>query len=157
MKKKTRKWVAFGDRDPPDEVSALKKFLEERLFGQPKAINAVCKIYEYHLTLRQLEKRKTPIGVFLFLGPSGTGKTELARLIAEYFCGSAEAMTRVDGADFSQPHTIHKLIGAPHGYIGFDQKAFFSKARILERLNIKVRPGKKEFLQRKFIYSACWH
>jgi len=123
-----------GDFSTTDKVCRLRTFLEKRVKGQPKAIEALCKVYNYDLTLRQLEKRQGPIGVLMFLGPSCVGKTESARALAEYFMGSVDSLVKVDCSAFSQPHMIHSLIGAPHSYIGYCDKTLLSQQSLLERI-----------------------
>ncbi len=113
-----------------DEVTRFRRYLEKRLKGQSKAIDAVCRTYEYAITLRDLEQRKGPLGTFLFLGPSGVGKTEMARLMAAYFSGSENSLIKIPCVGFSQPHMIHSIIGAPHSYIGFDQNPVLSREYI---------------------------
>lgn len=123
------------------EVLNLKFFLERALKGQPKAINSFCKVYEYELTLRWLEERRGPIGVFMFLGPSGVGKTESTRILSEYFMGSVDAMIKIDCSAFSQPHMIHSLIGAPHGYIGYNNEPLLSTTKIKSRFKSRKPPN----------------
>lgn len=120
-----------------DEIARLKKYLETRLKGQSKAISSVCRSYEYIVTLRDLEQKKGPLGTFLFLGPSGVGKTEMARLMAAYFSGSENALIKISCASFSQPHMVHSIIGAPHGYIGFDKKPVLSQEYIDSKVGRK--------------------
>ncbi len=116
------------------EVSNLKKFLETGLKGQPKAIETVCKMYEFHLTMRQFEERPGPIMTVLCLGPSGSGKTELARQLAKYFWNNVDAFVKIDCANFSERHTISKLIGSPPGYIGYEDEPIFSQEYIDQRV-----------------------
>ena len=122
-------------------VGLLRKFLEKHLKGQPKAISSVCKVYSSSLSLRKLEPRKGPRGVFLFLGPSGVGKTELARLLNLFLNGHSGALTTIQCEGFSQPHMIHSLIGSPHGYIAFNDKPVLSQETITSRvLSKKMGP-----------------
>lgn len=131
------KWVELDDPGPLEEVAKLKEFLEKAIKGQPKAIGSVCKIYEYDLTLRWFEERKGPLGTFMFLGPSGVGKTELSRMLSQYFMGSVDAMVKIDCSAFNQPHMIHALIGAPHGYIGYDNEPPLSTVKLMSRFKNK--------------------
>lgn len=121
-----------------EEAEHFKKYLEKRLRGQPRAISSVCRAYEYVLTLRELDQRKGPLGTFLFLGPSGVGKTELARLMAEYFSGSKRSLIKIPCVGFSQPHMIHLILGAPPSYIGFDSKPLLSQEYIDEKIAIQA-------------------
>lgn len=120
-----------------DKVTKLRVFLEKGVKGQSKAIDALCKVYQYELTLRWLEERKGPIGVLMFLGPSGVGKTELARMLAQYFMGSVDSLIKIDCSAFSQPHMIHSLIGAPHSYIGYNEEPPLSMAKLKSRFKPK--------------------
>src|SRR3989344_5465927 len=133
----SRKWQELTDPGPIEKVTMFKEFLEKRVKGQSRAVNALCKIYQYELTLRWLEERKGPIGVLMFLGPSGVGKTEMARMLAQYFMGSVGSLIKVDCSAFSQPHMIHSLIGAPHGYIGYDSQPLLSQKSLSNRLKNK--------------------
>ena len=112
------------------EVNDLSNFLEEHLKGQSKAIKTVCDVYEDELTLRSLENNPGPLGVFLFLGPSGVGKTELARLLSEFFTGNKRSLIKIPCEIFSQPHAVHILIGAPHSYVGYGDPPMLSQAYI---------------------------
>lgn len=131
------KWADLEDPGSLKEVARLKAFLERAIKGQPKAIDSVCKIYEYDLTLRWLEERQGPLGTFMFLGPSGVGKTELSRMLSQYFMGSVDAMLKIDCSAFNQPHMIHALIGAPHGYIGYNNEPPLSMAKLTSRFKNK--------------------
>lgn len=68
-----------------------------------------------------LKDPKRPIGSFLFLGPTGVGKTELSKALAESLFGDENAMIRVDMSEYMEPHSVSKLIGSPPGYVGFDE------------------------------------
>lgn len=136
----SNQWQEMGDPGPLKEVNELKVFLERRVKGQQKAINSLCKIYQYELTLRWLEDRRGPVGVLMFLGPSGVGKTELARVLAEYFMGSIDSLVKVDCSAFSQPHMIHSLIGSPHGYVGYNEEPTLSEAKLKGKFKNKKLP-----------------
>ncbi len=99
-----------------DMASALKK----RVIGQDAAVERVCQ----RLLLSQawLANRRGPLGVFLFLGPTGVGKTELARSIAVFLFGSENGLIRFDMSEFMEEHSVAKLIGSPPGYIGHDEE-----------------------------------
>ena len=122
-----------------EEAERFKKYLEGRLRGQPRAINSIYRAYEYVLTLRDKEQRKGPLGTFLFLGPSGVGKTELARLMAEYFSGSQNSLIKIPCVGFGEPHMIHLIIGAPASYIGFDSKPMLSQEYIDKRIAVQTK------------------
>ncbi len=94
--------------------------LKERVIGQDAAVERVCQ----RLLLSQsgLGDRRGPLGVFLFLGPTGVGKTELARGIAKFLFGSESGLIRFDMSEFMEEHSVAKLIGSPPGYIGHDEE-----------------------------------
>lgn len=99
-----------------DMAAALKK----RVIGQDAAIEQVCQ----RLLLSQagLGNRRGPLGVFLFLGPTGVGKTELARGVASFLFGGEKGLIRFDMSEFMEEHSVAKLIGSPPGYIGHDEE-----------------------------------
>ena len=92
----------------------LEEFLKKRVIGQDKAIETVCQ----HLLMAHagLVKRQSPLSVFLFLGPTGTGKTELAKSIGEFLFGSSSDLIRFDMSEYMHEHHVEKLIGSPPGY-----------------------------------------
>ena len=96
----------------------LEKNLHERVIGQDEAVEAVAKAIRRGRV--GLKDPKRPIGSFLFLGPTGVGKTELSKALAEVLFGDENAMIRLDMSEFMEPHSVSKLIGAPPGYVGFD-------------------------------------
>lgn len=104
-----------------DELEALRTFeteLNDRIINQRPAIKTIITtIQRAKLGMRDPDK---PLGSFLILGPSGVGKTETAKLIAEKIFGKSESFVRFDMSEFSQEHTVGRLIGAPPGYLGYD-------------------------------------
>ena len=97
----------------------LEKNLHERVIGQNEAVEAVAKAIRRGRV--GLKDPKRPIGSFLFLGPTGVGKTELSKALAENLFGDENSMIRVDMSEYMEPHSISKLIGSPPGYVGFDE------------------------------------
>jgi len=104
------------------EASRLLRMEEEislRLVGQDEAVGAVAKAIRR--ARGGLKDPKRPIGSFLFLGPTGVGKTELARCLAKFLFGNEDAIIRIDMSEFMEKHEVSKLMGAPPGYIGHDE------------------------------------
>ena len=97
----------------------LEQNLHERVIGQNEAVEAVAKAIRRGRV--GLKDPKRPIGSFLFLGPTGVGKTELSKALAENLFGDENSMIRVDMSEYMEPHSISKLIGSPPGYVGFDE------------------------------------
>src|SRR6185436_1617798 len=93
--------------------------LRKRVVGQEEALVAVSNAVRR--SRAGLGDEKRPIGSFLFLGPTGVGKTELARALAEYLFDDERAMLRLDMSEFHDKYTVSRLIGAPPGYIGYDE------------------------------------
>jgi ATP-dependent Clp protease ATP-binding subunit ClpB len=100
--------------------------LHERVVGQDEAIEAVA------TALRRsragLQDPNRPIGSFLFLGPTGVGKTELARALAEFMFDSQEAMIRIDMSEYMEKHSVSRLVGAPPGYVGYEEGGQLTEA-----------------------------
>lgn len=96
----------------------LEGILHKRVIGQNEAVEAVAKAMRRGRV--GLQDPKRPIGSFLFLGPTGVGKTELSKALAEAMFGSEEALIRVDMSEYMESHTVSKMIGSPPGYVGFD-------------------------------------
>ncbi len=101
-----------------DKLKNLEEELHKRVIGQNDAVTAVAKAIRRSRV--GLKDPKRPIGSFLFLGPTGVGKTELSKALAECLFGDENSMIRVDMSEFMESHTTSKLIGAPPGYVGFD-------------------------------------
>ena len=105
-------------QDENKKLKNLDKELHKRVIGQNEAVEAVAKAIRRSRV--GLKNPNRPIGSFLFLGPTGVGKTELSKALAESLFGTEDAMIRVDMSEFMEPHSVAKLIGAPPGYVGFD-------------------------------------
>ena len=105
-----------------DEIKRLKnmeKELHKRVIGQDEAVNAVSRAIRRGRV--GLKDPKRPIGSFLFLGPTGVGKTELSKAVTEVLFGSEDAIVRVDMSEFMEKHSVSRFIGSPPGYVGFDE------------------------------------
>lgn len=101
-----------------ERLLKLEKELHKRVIGQEEAVSAVSKAVRRGRV--GLKSPNRPIGSFLFLGPTGVGKTELSKALAESVFGSENAMIRVDMSEFMEKHSVSKLIGSPPGYVGFE-------------------------------------
>jgi ATP-dependent Clp protease ATP-binding subunit ClpB len=109
-----------------EKLLHMEERLHERVVGQDEAIEAVA------TALRRsragLQDPERPIGSFLFLGPTGVGKTELARALAEFMFDSQDAMVRIDMSEYMEKHSVSRLIGAPPGYVGYDEGGQLTEA-----------------------------
>ena len=100
-------------------LARLEKELHKRVIGQEEAVKAVAQAVKRGRV--GLKDPNRPIGSFLFLGPTGVGKTELSKALAEAVFGSEQAMIRVDMSEYMEKHSVSKLIGSPPGYVGYDE------------------------------------
>ena len=107
------------NQDENENLKKLEENLHKRVIGQNEAVEAVSKaIRRGRLGLKD---PKRPIGSFLFLGPTGVGKTELSKALAEILFGNEDSIIRVDMSEYMESHAVSKLIGSPPGYVGFDE------------------------------------
>ena len=100
--------------------------LRERVVGQDEAIEAVANTVR--AARAGLQDPNRPLGSFLFLGPTGVGKTETARALAEFLFDDEQAMVRIDMSEYQEKHTVSRLIGAPPGYVGYDEAGQLTEA-----------------------------
>lgn len=105
-------------QEESQKLLQLENVLHEQVIGQKEAVTSIAKCIRRNRV--GLKNPNKPMGSFLFLGPTGVGKTELSKALAETLFGSKEDIIRVDMSEFMEPHSVSKLIGAPPGYVGFD-------------------------------------
>jgi ATP-dependent Clp protease ATP-binding subunit ClpB len=112
-----------GERE---KLVRMEEILKQRVIGQDEAVNAVSRILRR--AKAGLQDPRRPIGSFIFLGPTGVGKTELAKALSEFIFNSEKAMVRIDMSEYMEKHSVAKLIGAPPGYIGYDEGGQLTEA-----------------------------
>ncbi len=108
-----------------EKLLHMEDFLAKRVIGQKEAISAVSNAVRRARS--GLSDPNRPIGSFLFLGPTGVGKTELTKALAEFMFDSEDAMLRVDMSEFMEKHSVARLIGAPPGYVGYEQGGYLTE------------------------------
>ena len=109
-----------------EKLIHMEERLHERVIGQDEAVEAVSNALRR--SRAGLQDPNRPIGSFLFLGPTGVGKTELARALAEFMFDSEEAMVRIDMSEYMEKHSVSRLVGAPPGYVGYDEGGQLTEA-----------------------------
>jgi len=109
-----------------ERLTKMEDRLRERVIGQDPAVTAVASAVRR--ARAGLKDPNRPIGSFLFLGPTGVGKTELARALAEFLFDDESAMIRIDMSEYQEKHTVSRLVGAPPGYVGYDQGGQLTEA-----------------------------
>ena len=111
-------------RGESERLAGLEEIIHRRLVGQEEAVRAVCRAIR--LGRVGLGDPARPVGSFLFLGPTGVGKTELCRALAEAVYGDENAIIRVDMSEFMEKHTVSRLVGAPPGYVGHEEGGYLT-------------------------------
>ncbi|HNR97229.1 MAG TPA: ATP-dependent Clp protease ATP-binding subunit [Anaerolineae bacterium] len=109
-----------------ERLLGMEEALHKRIVGQDEAITTLAKAVRR--ARAGLKNPKRPIGSFLFLGPTGVGKTELAKALAEFMFGSEDALLQLDMSEFMERHTVSRLVGAPPGYVGYEEAGQLTEA-----------------------------
>jgi len=112
--------------DETKRLLRMEKEIHRRIVGQDEAVSAVARAVRR--ARAGLKDPRRPIGSFIFLGPTGVGKTELAKALAEFMFGSEDALLQLDMSEFMERHTVARLVGAPPGYIGYDDAGQLTEA-----------------------------
>lgn len=112
--------------DETGRLLQMEEALHRRIIGQDEAIDTIAKAVRR--ARAGLKDPRRPIGAFIFLGPTGVGKTELVRALAEFMFGSEDALVRLDMSEFMERHTVARLVGAPPGYIGYEEGGQLTEA-----------------------------
>src|SRR5476651_778812 len=112
----------------------MEERLHQRVIGQDEAINAVANAIRR--ARAGLQDPNRPLGTFMFLGPTGVGKTELARALAEFMFDDEQAMIRIDMSEYQEKHTVSRMLGAPPGYVGYEEAGQLTEA-------VRRRPDRK--------------
>jgi ATP-dependent Clp protease ATP-binding subunit ClpC len=113
-------------KDEAERLLSMERSLHERVVGQDAAVVAVSEAVRK--ARAGLANPRRPIGSFIFLGPTGVGKTELARALAEYLFDDEDAMIRLDMSEYMERHTVSRLVGSPPGYVGYDEGGQLTEA-----------------------------
>ncbi|HRI76918.1 MAG TPA: ATP-dependent chaperone ClpB [Alphaproteobacteria bacterium] len=112
-----------GERD---RLIQMESLLQKRVIGQTEAVSAVANAVRR--ARAGLQRRNQPIGTFLFLGPTGVGKTELAKALAEFLFDDESAMLRIDMSEYMEKHAVARMVGAPPGYVGYEEGGALTEA-----------------------------
>ncbi len=119
----TSKWTGIPvnrlTESETDKLMHMEKEIHKRLIGQEEAVKVIAQAIKRSRT--GMKDPKRPIGNFIFLGPTGVGKTELARVLAEFLFGNEDAMVRIDMSEYMEKFSVSRLIGAPPGYVGYEE------------------------------------
>ena len=118
--------VARMMEEEKEKLLRMEDYLHERVIGQDAAIGAVSRAVRRSRT--GLSGKGRPIGTFLFLGTTGVGKTELAKALAEFLFNDEGMLTRLDMSEYQEPHSVSRLVGAPPGYVGYDEGGQLTEA-----------------------------
>ena len=113
-------------QEESERLLHMEEALHKRVIGQQEAIDTISKAVRR--ARAGLKDPKRPIGSFIFLGPTGVGKTELAKALAEFMFGSEDALIKIDMSEFMERHNVSRLVGAPPGYVGFEEGGQLTEA-----------------------------
>jgi ATP-dependent Clp protease ATP-binding subunit ClpC len=113
-------------QEESERLLQMEEELHKRIIGQDEAINAISK--SVRRSRAGLKDPKRPIGSFIFLGPTGVGKTELTKALAQFMFGSEDALIQIDMSELMERHTVSRLVGAPPGYVGYEDAGQLTEA-----------------------------
>ena len=113
-------------QEEAERLLNLEAVLHERVIGQDRAVKAVAEAIRR--ARAGIKDPKRPVGSFIFLGPTGVGKTELTRTLAEFLFGEEDALIRIDMSEYQERHTVSRLVGAPPGYVGYEEAGQLTEA-----------------------------
>jgi len=113
-------------QEESERLMQMEDALHERIIGQDEAIEAISKAVRR--ARAGLKDPKRPVGSFIFLGPTGVGKTELTKALAEFLFGSEDALVQIDMSEFMERHSVSRLVGAPPGYVGYEDAGQLTEA-----------------------------
>jgi ATP-dependent Clp protease ATP-binding subunit ClpB len=109
-----------------EKLLNMETYLSEKVIGQEQALNAVSNAIRR--SRAGISNPNTPVGSFLFLGPTGVGKTQLCKALAEFMFDTPQAMVRIDMSEFMEKHSVSRLVGAPPGYVGYEEGGYLTEA-----------------------------
>ena len=118
--------ISSINQDEGDKLLRMESDLHRRVVSQDKAISAISRAIRR--SRAGLKNPNRPVGSFIFLGPTGVGKTELARALAEFMFDSEQAMVRIDMSEYMEKHSVSRLVGAPPGYVGYEEGGQLTEA-----------------------------
>ena len=116
-----------------EKLLHMEEALHKRVIGQDEAIDSSM-LMPFVVRVQDLSDPNRPIGSFLFLGPTGVGKTELCKALAEFLFDTEDAMVRIDMSEFMEKHSVARLIGAPPGYVGYEEGGYLTEASASQTL-----------------------
>ena len=137
-----------GERE---KLLKMEDHLEARVVGQEEAVHALANAVRR--ARAGLNDEKQPLGSFLFLGPTGVGKTELTKAIAEFLFDDDNAMVRIDMSEYMEKHSVSRLIGAPPGYVGYDEGGVLTEAVRRRPYQVVLLMRWKRHIQMFLIFS----
>lgn len=149
-------YVPLDDSKVSPDVSGLENSLREKIVGQDHAIQQIIQTYQMYLA--GMSPPRHPVGSFLFLGPTGTGKTRIVEATSEIMFGSPEAVVKINCAEFQHSHEISKLIGSPPGYLGHRETSpLFTQERLDKYWTDKIKLSFVLFDEIEKSSDALWN
>jgi ATP-dependent Clp protease ATP-binding subunit ClpA len=141
--------------DEKQKIMEMEQILKERLIGQDGAIETIAEAVRK--SRAGLKRANRPIGSFLFLGPTGVGKTYLAKLLAEFLFNDPSCMIRMDMSEYMEKHNVAKMVGAPAGYVGYEEGGILTDYVRMKPFSVVLQyPGHTDLqLRRRIHHRLC--